>query len=202
MLREQAGRSAAALSSATPEPAVPILEFVMDNNEERRLEELRSYQILDTLPEQAYDDITFLAGLICEAPIALMSFVDRDRQWFKSARGIPLGETPRRVAFCAQTIELAGDLLVIEDALRDPRFRDNPLVTAAPNIRFYAGAPLITARGNALGTICVIDRVPRLLDPQRRDALRALARKAMVLLELRRTLIEVQDKNQKLEEYQ
>jgi PAS domain S-box-containing protein len=156
-------------------------------NETARLETLHQYAILDTLPEQEFDDLTRLAALICGTPISLVSLVDADRQWFKSKIGIAEPETPRDIAFCAHAI-LQPDVLVIPDALADERFRTNPLVTGEPKVRFYAGAPLLTAEGHALGTLCVVDRVPRDLSLEQRDALRALSRLVVAQLELRRTV--------------
>ena len=154
-------------------------------DETGRLQELQSYQVLDTLPEAEYDELTELAASICQAPIALISLIDEQRQWFKSRHGLDDSETERDIAFCAHAI-LHSETLVVEDASRDERFADNPLVTAEPKIRFYAGSPLITPRGHALGTLCVIDRVPRRLTADHERALRLLSRHLMTLLELRR----------------
>jgi len=155
------------------------------SDEAVRLTALRQYAILDSAPEQAFDDLTTLAALICAAPIALVSFVDHDRQWFKSRIGVDFCETPRAVAFCAHAM-LAADLFIVPDVLGDARFAANPLVTGAPHIRFYAGAPLVTPEGHALGTLCVMDQQPRTLTAEQQQALRALARQAVHLLELRR----------------
>jgi GAF domain-containing protein len=154
-------------------------------NEARRLKVLWQYDVLDTVPEEVFDDLTELAARICEAPIALISLVDEKRQWFKSKVGTSLGETSRDISFCAYAIT-RQDLFIVPDATLDPRFADNPLVTSDPKIRFYAGAPLISPDGSALGTLCVIDKVPRQLRPDQKQALRILARHVVSQLELRR----------------
>ena len=159
------------------EPRIP-------RNETQRLRALRAYKILDTLAEQAYDDLTYLAAQICDAPIALISLVDRDRQWFKSRVGLDAEETSRKVSFCAHAIHHPGELLEVEDALEDQRFAGNPLVTGDPHIRFYAGMPIVDAAGLALGTLCVIDRKPRVLKQAQRRALKALSRQVMAQIRL------------------
>jgi GAF domain-containing protein len=154
-------------------------------NEKQRLQVLWQYDVLDTVPEEVFDDLTELAAHICEAPIALITLVDEHRQWFKSRYGLNLTETSRDISFCAHAL-LGEGLLIVPDATKDPRFADNPLVRAEPKIRFYAGAPLITPDGYALGTLCVIDNLPRSLRPDQEKALRLLSRLVMTQLELRR----------------
>jgi len=155
------------------------------DNETERLAALKEYRILDTDAEQAYDDITALAAHVCDVPIAMVSLVDKSRQWFKSRMGLSKQETPRDVAFCAHAI-LQTEPLIVRDALKDARFVDSTLVTRAPHIRFYAGFPLANPEGYTLGTLCAIDRKPRQLSPRQKSAMQALARQVMALLELRR----------------
>jgi anti-sigma regulatory factor (Ser/Thr protein kinase) len=162
----------------------------MTAGEADRLAALRRYRILDTEPEERFDDLALLASQICGTPMALISLVDRDRQWFKARVGVTATQTPRDVAFCAHAIT-QPDLFVVADALEDARFRDNPLVRDEPHIRFYAGAPLVTADGHALGTICVIDRRPRVLTKGQQAALDALKRQVVSQLELRLGLDEL-----------
>ena len=155
----------------------------LPSDEEGRLAALHQHHILDTPPQQEFDDLVRLASHICGAPIAAVSLIDRNRQWFKSIVGLDVQETPRDDAFCAHTI-LQNDILLVPDAHADPRFSVNPLVTGDPHIRFYAGAPLVTEDGYSLGSLCVIDRVPRHLTPYQHDALRILARQVSSQIEL------------------
>lgn len=160
---------------------------LLPKNEDERINALRRTGVLDTDPERNYDDLTFVASLICGTPIALISLVDSGRQWFKSRVGLEVSQTSRDSSFCAHAIH-DSKIMVVHDTLEDPRFVDNPLVTGDPGIRFYAGAPLTSTEGFAFGTICVIDRVPRdLTEPQHR-ALEALSRQVSSLLELRQSL--------------
>jgi anti-sigma regulatory factor (Ser/Thr protein kinase) len=159
-------------------------------DEETRLAALRHYRILDTEPEQRFDDLTLLASQICRTPIALITLIDRDRQWFKSKVGLSTRETSRSISFCAHAM-LQRPIFVIPDARRDPRFSDNPSVTGEPHIRFYAGAALFSREGHPLGSICVSDRTPRTLTQEQHDALDALRRQVEAQLELRRNLIEL-----------
>jgi anti-sigma regulatory factor (Ser/Thr protein kinase) len=160
-------------------------------DESQRLAALNTYRILDTEPERSFDDLTLLASHICGTPIALISLIDRDRQWFKSRVGVSLTETSRSVAICAHAIQQA-DIFIVPDTLEDDTFRDNPYVAGEPRIRFYAGAPLITPDGHALGTLCVMDRVPRTLTTDQLEALEALRRQAQAQLQLRLHLKELE----------
>ncbi len=159
----------------------------LPENEKRRQLALRRFHILDTPREQSFDDLAQLAKLSCNAPMALITLIDEDRQWFKSCLGMEGTETPRDLAFCAHAILRPENLLVVEDTHLDVRFSDHPAVTGEPYIRFYAGAPLITNEGDALGTLCVVDTEPRQLSQYQADTLKLLARQVMQLLQLRAT---------------
>jgi diguanylate cyclase (GGDEF)-like protein len=163
------------------------------SNEAERLAALRAYEVLDTAYEDAFDNIAHLAGRLIDTPIALISLVDADRQWFKSRIGLDGTETAREFSFCAHAINAPREVLVVPDALLDPRFSDNPLVLGEPRIRFYAGAPLTNSQGASLGALCVIDREPRTMSAETRELLRRLAETVVTTLELRRAMNGVRD---------
>lgn len=166
-------------------PTLPI-------NEKERLEELRGLNILNSLPEKSFDDIARLASYICNVPVALISLVDEDRQYFKSRVGLSVAGTEREISFCAHAINQPREIFEIPDATLDIRFKDNPLVTGDPNIVFYSGVPLVSSKGHALGTLCVIDHKPNKLNEKQTEALASLAGQVLKLLELHK-------KNQDLE---
>jgi two-component system, NtrC family, sensor kinase len=157
------------------------------STEAARLAALDRYAILDTDPEQSFDDLVILASYICKTPIALLSLLDDHRQWFKSTVGVQVRETPLEMSICAHAIK-QQDLFIVPDTLQDARFRENPMVVGEPHIRFYAGAPLINEDGFALGTLCVLDRQPRELDLEQKQALKSLRQLALKQMELRRNL--------------
>lgn len=166
-----------------PKAAIP-------ENESQRLKALADYQVLDTLEEQEFDNIVKLASFICDTPIALVSLIDENRQWFKAKVGLEVEETSRDLAFCAHAILEPDEMLIVEDATRDKRFADNALVLGDPAIRFYAGCPLTTPSGHSLGTLCAIDVKPKKLTSQQEVALQILATNVVSLLELRKSNIE------------
>ncbi len=163
-----------------------------------RLQALFSYNILDTLPEEEYDAITQLAAHICQTPISLISLVDDHRQWFKSAHGFPMRQTPRQQAICSHAIQTPGQVMEVSDTRVDARFSDNPLVTGDSNLVFYAGTPLVDSDGQALGTLCVIDHKPRKLSSEQVQTLQALGRQVVVQLRLHRSQALLQQANEQL----
>ncbi len=170
-------------------------------NEIARLEALRDYGILDTLPEKNYDDIVQLAAQICGTPIAEINFIDSARLWAKAQLGLTPTELPREMSFCTHAILTPRELTVVLEPRRDPRFADNPFVLGEPHIRFYAGAPLVTSEGAALGTLCVADQVPHTLSLEQEHALEALARQVMAQLELRRTVERLEESERRFETF-
>lgn len=176
-----------------------MIEAKLPLNEARRLRILEEYQILDTESENDFDEITKLASEICESPISLISLVDSNRQWFKSAHGLPLDETPRALSFCAHAIH-DDAIFVVEDARTDIRFHDSPLVTNNPNIVFYAGVPLIDKEGFSLGTLCVIDNKTKKLNLFQEKALKTLSHQVMKLIELKKVNYKLNLKNNLLKE--
>tara|TARA_R110000764_G_scaffold28188_4_gene66332 strand:- start:930 stop:2084 length:1155 start_codon:yes stop_codon:yes gene_type:complete len=169
---------------------------------------LRSYSILDTLPESDYDNITKIAAEICGTPISLISLIDDKRQWFKSHHGLDATETPKEYAFCGHAINTPNDVFIVQDARKDERFHDNPLVTGDPHVIFYVGVPLVSEAGLPLGTLCVIDHKPNLLSQSQISSLSALSNQVFNLLELRkskqqleRTIMELEEKNEGLERF-
>jgi signal transduction histidine kinase len=182
-------------------PEIPV-------NELQRLDALKEYSILDTLPEKEFDELTALASFICKTPISLISLVDDKRQWFKSKKGLSANETARELAFCAHAINAPNKPLVVPDSRKDERFSDNPLVTDAPFVIFYAGVPLISDGGFPLGTLCVIDNTPRELDNEQLEALQYLANQVSRLLEIRKQQFklkmlvkELENKNSSLNDF-
>ena len=169
-------------------------------DESQRLKALYDYDVLDTEAEKIFDDLTQLAAQICNTPITLISLVDPDRQWFKSKVGLDAEETSRDIAFCSHAIH-QQEIFEVEDTLQDERFFDNPLVTSAPNIRFYAGTPLVTPKGHAIGTLCVIDNKPNKLTKEQRQALDVLGRSVISQMELRKNIKQLEQANQHKTEF-
>lgn len=169
-------------------------------NELERIKALRAYAILDTPADRHFDDLVVVASYICETPIAMVSLVDTDRQWFKAKVGLEIEQTSRDVAFCGHAI-LEDTILEVPDATVDPRFAENALVTGDPGIRFYAGVPLITSDNFALGTLCVVDRQPRELNDAQREALTALARPVVAMIEAHRAYVRVRELAKQKDEF-
>ncbi len=168
-------------------------------DEFKRVEALKAYSILDTMPEPEYDDITFLASQICKTPISLISLLDNKRQWFKSHHGLDATETPKELAFCAHAINDKNNILIVPDSRKDKRFFDNPLVTENPHVIFYVGIPLVNKAGFPLGTLCVIDNNPNSLDEFQLKALKALSNQIISLFELRKKSVELEIKAAEVE---
>ena len=166
--------------------------MIQTTEEFARQRALDAYRIVDSLPEQAYDDIVQLASTLCDTPMALVTLIDRDRQWFKSRLGLDDEQTDRKIAMCDHAIRQPDRLMEVTDASVDPRFAQFPHVTGAPHVRFYAGMPLVTPGGAAIGTVCVIDSEPRKLDEKQREGLAALARLAMSLMDARHRELELE----------
>ncbi|MFC1225753.1 ATP-binding protein [Pedobacter sp. BG31] len=173
---------------------------ILPQNEKQRLQALDSYQIMDSLPEEDFDELTKMASQICGTPIALITLLDSSRQWFKSKLGIDVQQTPRAHAFCAHTIIDPSGVMVVSNAREDQRFAENPLVTGDPNIAFYAGISLLTPEGMALGSLCVIDTVPRKLDEQQIWSLKVLGKQVIAQMELRKKLLLLCETNRRLAE--
>lgn len=193
MLASPSSSGLNALNSIFPNAGVPV-----PANETERVKALNSYEILDSDPEEAFDALTRLASYICETPISLVSLIDSQRQWFKSKLGLELPETPRDISFCQYAI-MQDDVFEVKDATQNEIFKDNPMVTGEPSIRFYAGAPLVNSEGYSLGTLCIIDTVPKNLSERQKDALLTLAREVVSHLELRRAKLKLEDEKNKLE---
>jgi GAF domain-containing protein len=167
-------------------------------NEAARIKALRRYQLLNSLPEEVYDDITRIASEICGTPIALLTLVDENRQWHKAKQGIDLKEIPRENSFCAHGILEPDRIMVVPDARYDKRFFDNPLVTGDPSIVFYAGVPIVSTEGYPFGSLCIIDNRPRELSDSKLESLKALAKLVQTNFELRITKMELEESRERL----
>jgi GAF domain-containing protein len=173
---------------------------MLTTDEQKRLEALKEYEIMDSLPEEEYDNITSLASRVCGTPISLITLLDDQRQWFKSATGLDIKETPIEYAFCSHAIQNPSEVLVVPDSRKDERFSNNPFVTGEPHIVFYAGMPLVDEAGNALGSLCVLDVQEHTLTPFQLTALRQLARQVVSLMALRKHNIVLKNKVNDLEQ--
>ncbi len=185
------------------------MRAALPHNETDRLVALRAFDVLDSGNESTFDDIARLAAYICDMPIALISLVDSERQWFKSKVGLEFSQTSRDQSLCSHAILSPDVVMEISDASRDQRFAEFPMINSEPNIRFYAGAPIVTPAGYAMGTVCVMDRVPRELEPAMREALQMLSRQVVALLDMRRAMAglrkttdDLLDRQMQLERYQ
>ncbi len=172
----------------------------LPTNEQSRLHNLYSYELLDTLPEQDYDNITKLASFICNTPVSLITLVDKDRQWMKSTYGVTLEQTLREHAFCTHAILKPNEIMIVSDAVKDERFSDNPLVTGDPHVMFYAGVPLLTEEGYAIGSLCVLDSKPGNINESQREALKILANQTMRLMQLHKKTKELVHSRQLMQE--
>jgi signal transduction histidine kinase len=168
-------------------------------NEAERLSSLYEYNLLDTLPEEEYDNITRIASEICNVPISLITLLDTDRQYFKSVKGMNDKQTSREVSFCSHAILSPNEMLIVPDSSQDDRFHDNPLVTCEPHVAFYAGVPLVNESGHAMGTLCVLDRKPRELTNEQKETLRALASQIVTYFELRKKNFQLDKQKAELE---
>lgn len=180
---------------------------MLDINNQKRLEALNEYEIMDSLPEEDYDNITSLASRICGTPISLITLLDDHRQWFKSATGLDVKETPIEHSFCIHAIQNPSEIMVVPDSRKDERFADNPFVTGEPHIVFYAGMPLVDDTGQALGSLCVLDIQEHTLSPFQLTALKQLARQVVSFLKLRKenrkltnTVVDLEEENATLRE--